>query len=246
VSGLVRAESLFRARRRAERRKTARPLLALAIVTTVVGAALWAGFSSPFLRLDTVTVKGTSRLSVAQVLAAASVRTGTSLLQVPVDDVRRRIERLAPVARVRVERSWPHGLVIDVVERTPAAAVATGGGTDAAVVLVDAGGTAFATAASAPAGVLDLRMPAPAPGSTSATAAAALSVWAALPAAVRREVQWLGATSPDAVTFRLTRGATVVWGSPDDSPTKLAVLATLMHHRASTYDVSTPTVAVTR
>jgi cell division protein FtsQ len=246
VSGLVRAEGLFRARRRERRRRTARPLLAAAVVTTVAGALLWVGYSSPVLRLTSITVKGTSRLSVQQVLDAARVPTGGSLLSVPIADVRRRVEALAPVADVRIARRWPHGLVIDVTERRPVAAVLTGGRADAAAVLVDPHGVPFTTTAVAPAGLLDLRVDPGPLGVVCAPAAAALRVWSQLPAAVRREVRWISAGSTDDVTFALTRGSTVVWGSPAAGADKLAVLAALLHHPARVYDVSTPAVAVTR
>ena len=258
MSGLVRAEALFRARWRARRRRTARPLLAAAIVTTVVGGAIWVGYDSPLLRLHSVSVKGTSRLSEADVLAAARVHMGGSLLSVPSDAIRRRVARLAPVASVRVMRKWPHGLVIDVTERTPVAAVTSGAGADATVVLLDAHGVAFAAAPTTDTSgaLLDLRVAAPALGATSPSAEAALRVWAALPPGVRHEVQWVSADSADDVTFRLDlgrlthlgrdRAATVVWGSAADGADKLAVLSTLLRRPAATYDVSTPSIAVTR
>lgn len=245
MSGLVRAESLFRARRRQRRMRTARPLLAVAVLTTIVGAAVWAAYASPFLRLTSVTVKGTSRLSAAEILAAAEVRTGGPLLDVPVGLIRRRVAALPSVARVRVDRDWPHRLVIAVTERTAVAAVAVGGGTDGAV-LLDVHGVAFATSSTQRPDLLDLRVPLPSLGSTSAAGAAALAVWKGLPPPVRREIRWMSADSPDAVTFRLARGANVVWGSAADGADKLAVLASLLRSPASVYDVSTPSVAVTR
>ena len=251
MSGLVRAESLFRARRRARRLRSARPALALAIATTLVGGVLWVGYASPFLRLTSITVKGTSRLSPAEVLAVARVRTGVPLVDVPVGAVRRRVAALSPVARVRVDRDWPHRLLIEVTERQPVAVVAAGGGAGADMVLVDGAGVAFAAAASAPSGLLDLRVPLPALGATSTPAAAALKVWAALPTAVRRDIRWMRADTPDAISFELTGGprpggSMVVWGSASDGADKLAVLAALMRTPASLYDVSTPSVAVTR
>lgn len=246
MSGLVRAEALFRARRRDRRRRTAGPLLAAALVTTVLGGAVWVGYYSPVLELTSVSVKGTSRLSIEQVLTAADVRRGGSLLSVPVGTIGARVRALAPVADVRVARRWPHTLEIDVTERTPVAAVASGGGADADVVLLDARGVAFATVPTAPAGLLDLRVPAPALGRPDAQAVAALSVWSGLPSAVRHQVSWIDATSPDDVALHLARGATVIWGSAGDGADKLAVLAALLRHPASTYDVSTPSIAVTR
>ena len=246
MSGLVRAESLFRARRRARRRRTARPVLAAAVLTTIAGTVFWLGYSSPLLTLTSVTVKGTSRLTVREVLTAARVPTGGSLLSVPVAAVRRRVQTLAPVATVRIAREWPHGLLIDVTERRPVAAVLTGGRADTGAVLVDATGVAFARTPAAPTGLLDLRVEPGPLGSVCAPAAAALRVWFQLPPGVRREVRWMSAGSADDVAFALARGSTVVWGSPADGADKLAVLAALLHRPAQVYDVSTPTVAVTR
>ena len=252
MSGLVRAERLFQARRRARRRRVARPALAVAVVTTVVGAALWTGYSSPVLRLETVSVKGTSRLSAAEVLAAAEVRTGGSLLSVDTDAIRRRVARLAAVAGVRVRRSWPHQLVIGVTERAPVAAIATADGPDAPVTLLDAHGVAFP--AAGPTGgqsLLDVRVAPPALGTSTPAATAALSAWFALPPSLRQQVRWVSADSADDVTLRLfhlahNREATVVWGSAADSAEKIAVLTALLRHPAATYDVSTPGIAVTR
>jgi len=246
VSGLVRAESLFRARRRARRLRSARPALLLAIVTTLVGGVVWVGYASPLMRLSSITVKGTSRLSTAQVLAAAGVRAGVPLVEVPVGDVRRRVASLTPVARVRVDRDWPNRLVIRVTERRPVATVSAGGDAGRGVVLLDSAGVAFAADPTVPTGLLDLRIPPPALGDTSSAGAAALRVWDQLPPDVRREIRWMRADTPDAVSFELARGSTVVWGSATDSGEKLSVLAALMRSRASVYDVSTPSVAVTR
>ena len=253
MSGLVRAERLFRARRRARRERVARPALAAAVVTTVLGAALWVGYSSPLLRLSTVSVKGTSRLTVGEVLAAAGVRTGGSLLSVSSDAIRRRVARLPAVAGVRVSRSWPHQLVIDVSERRPVAAIATGAGPDAAVTLLDAHGVAFAAVGGSTAtdALLDVRVAPPALGTSTPAAAAALSVWFSLPPSLRHQVRWVNADSADDVTLQLdhlahNRVATVVWGSAADSTDKIAVLTALLRRPATTYDVSTPGIAVTR
>lgn len=248
MSGLVRAESLFRARRRARRRAASRPLVALALVSTLAGGAVWVGWQSPVVRLRSVTVNGTSRLTTAEVLAAAHVRIGGSLLSVPVGAIEHRVERLPAVAAVHVRRDWPHRLVLDVVERRAVAAVA---GSDGAAVLVDASGVAFARTTQPPptgptGGLLALQAPTPALGTVSTAVRAALAVWAQLPTAVRSEVRSMTAATPDDVSFGLARGATVVWGSPAYGREKLGALAALLRTPASVYDVSTPSVAVTR
>jgi len=266
VSGLVRAERRFGARRRAHRRRVIRPMLVVASVATVVAAVLWTALSSPVLRLervrvsdvvghvnasgDRVRVDATSRLSVMQVLNAAQAPIGRSLLQVSPGVIQRRVAALPPVASVRVQRVWPHTLRIAVVERAPVAAVVGAGGV---VTLLDSSGVAFATAPTLPAAahLVVVRLSAPLDLDTPRTSAAAvaaraaLQVWAALPAQMRAQVQWVGATSADGVSFGLPGSRTVVWGAAGQTGDKLAALSGLMQHRARTYDVSTPSIAVT-
>lgn len=254
MSGLVRAEGRFRARRRAARRRTARPVLAAAVVTTVVGGGAWAATSSPLLRLDSVVVHGvtldsTSRLSVADVEEAAAAPIGRSLLQVHPGRIQAHVAALPPVAKVQVRRLWPHRLEIDVVERTPVAVVTSSG----ELTMVDHTGVAFAAVSpgSGTAHLLDLRLGAPLPiggppdSPGAVEAHAGLSVWQSLPSALRVQVPWVSAASANGVSFGLPRGVTVVWGSPTQTADKLAALTALLRHRATTYDVSTPSFAVT-
>jgi cell division protein FtsQ len=261
VSGLVRAERRFAARRRADQRRAAVPLLVAAIVTTVLGVVVWVALASPVLQLRSVVVRGlsvnaTSRLeepslTVRDVLAAARVPLGKSLVQVSPGPIRSRVAALAPVADVRVRRLWPHQLEIDVVERVPVAAVTAS--STGAVTLVDGDGVPFAVQSAAPATakLLELRLPGSiTPGDASQAPAvvearAALTVWRGLPSALRRQVAWVSADSADDVSFGLAGGHTVVWGSAAQRSDKLAVLALLLHTKAHVYDVSTPSIAVT-
>jgi cell division protein FtsQ len=247
VSSVLRAEGLFRARRNARRRQVlhrrfVRPAVVLAVAVTLAGGVVWAAWSSPLLAVQTVTVKGTSRLSAAEILAAAQVPVGRSLLRVDPGRIRARVAALAAVRAVTVDRDWPHRLVITVTERQPVAAVRIGGAAE----LVDATGVAFATADPAPPGLLPLVLGAAVPGAGDEDARAALAVWAELPAALRGAVRSIAAPSPSDVTLRLTGRRTVIWGDPGESARKLVVLRALMRERASTYDVSTPDVPVTK
>jgi cell division protein FtsQ len=242
VSKVVRAERTFRARRRARRRRAIRPLLLLAVLVTLAAAGYWVALDSPALRLTTVTVKGTSRLSTADVLAAAAVPRGRSLLDVDPGAVRRRVAALRGVAQVSVDRDWPHTLVVTVVERTPAAAVRQPGGVE----LVDGSGVAFADVVAAPAGLLSLQVNGLIPGPGDGAAASAMRVWATLPASMRAGVTGLSARSPADVELLLTGGRRGVWGDPAQASRKLAVLASLLAKPARVYDVSTPDVPATR
>jgi cell division protein FtsQ len=247
VSVVLRAERAFGDRRRARRhqvirRRLVRPAVALAVAVTVAGGGVWAAWSSPLLAVQAVTVKGTSRLTPEDVRAAAKVPIGRSLLRLDPGSIQARIAALPAVRAVTVDRDWPHRLVITVTERQPVAVVRSGSGAE----LVDAAGVAFATADTAPPGLLPIVLGAPVPGPGDADAHAALSVWSELPAALRHAVVGIDAPSPVDVALRLDGHRTVVWGDPSQGARKLAVLRALMAQRASTYDVSTPDVPVTK
>lgn len=239
---VVRAQRRFRARPHGGAGRWRLRLAAALLVVIGIGATGWFVANSSLVALHYVTVEGTSRLTPAEVLTAAKVRQGTSLVRLDPGAVARRVQRLRPVARALVSRHWPHGLVIRVVERKPAAVVDD----DGRVELLDRTGVAFASAASAPPGLVRVDVAAPVPGAGDPAARAAMRVLAQLPAHVRAAAKTVTATSPLAVSVRLADGRTVIWGSASDGATKSAVLRTLMHRSARVYDVSVPTVAVTR
>jgi cell division septal protein FtsQ len=239
---VVSAQRRFRAHRRAgSRRWLTRALVAAGVLAAVVTTGFILANSSLFA-VHFVTVEGTSRLAPAEVLKAAAVREGTSLVRVDPGAVARRVERLAPVASAQVTRNWPHGLVIRVVERRPAGVVVSAGHAE----LLDATGVAFAMVPTAPHGLVTVDVPAPVPGPGEAAARTAMRVLAQLPKGVRGHVASVNARSVEAVSVRLADGSTVVWGSASNGATKAAVLRTLMRRQAQVYDVSTPSVAVTR
>jgi len=239
----VPATARFLAWRRERRRRYLRPVLALLAVGCLVAVGAWVALGSSMFALHTVTVEGVARVTTTQVLDRAALQPGRSLVLVDPAAVAARIEKLPPVASVSVTRHWPHGIVIDVTERRPVAAVASTSGWQ----LVDINGVAFATVSSPPKGLIPVRVG----GSTTADAGlaadvrSALRVYRALPKTLRAQVVQLQASSPQSVTFQLDNGREVVWGSPTDNVRKLAVLRALLRRHAVRYDVSVPGVAVT-
>jgi cell division protein FtsQ len=235
---------LSRRRRQRTRRRLTGPLLVLAAVVTLVAVA-WGLLTSPLFAVRTITVKGTSRLTTGQVLAAAAIHRGSPLVRVDVSAVRRRVARLPAVAAVSVRRSWPHGVVIDVVERQPVAVV-VGGGRD---VLVDRGGVGFAAVAQPPPGLVPVYTPS-AVSSRGAPAApdarAAVAVLQSLPPTVRREVVGLQAPTAAGVVVELQDARQIIWGAPTDTARKLAAVRLLWRRGARVIDVTTPGVAVVR
>lgn len=241
-AAVVSVTSRLRARRRAERVHTVRTVLLLLAALAVVVGTGWVALNSSLVAVREVTVEGTSRLTVAQVLAAADVPGGQSLFRVDPDTIESRVRRLPAVGAVVVSRDWPHRVVISVTERRPVAVVTEPDG----ATLLDVTGVAFARVDHAPPGLVPVSLGAPARGAGADDARAAMAVLAELPDRVRRQVEQVRASSPTDVSLDLRGGRRVVWGSPADSDRKATILLALLRRPAATYDVSTPDVVVTR
>ena len=209
--------------------------LAVAAVGVLAG---WVVLYSSLLAVRQVEIVGTSRVSTAQVEAVAAVPTGTPLARIDLSSVAGRVRSLPAVRDATVSRRWPRAVEIEVWERVPAAVQARGPSYD----LVDRSGVAFDTVPSRPPGLPLVSAPADA---GPPALRAALDVLAATPPALRPQVLEVRAGGPEQVTLLLTKGRTVVWGSPDRGARKATVLAALLTRRATVYDVSAPDAPTT-
>src|SRR5690606_38974072 len=108
----------FQIRRPGVRRRRWLTVVAVLALTGLTG---WLLAATPLLAVQEVRVTGTTILSPAQVREVVAVPEQTPLLRVPVDEVADRVRGLAAVARVEVYREWPDTLVVEIVERVPAA-----------------------------------------------------------------------------------------------------------------------------
>ena len=234
------ADVRFRARRRSLRRRrwlqAGVPLLLVALLA----ATAWALLGSSLLGVTTVRVSGTHRTTPALITRAAGVRDGTPLARVNLAQVQHRVEELTLVESAVVTRSWPHTLLITVVERVPAAVAQTA---DGRWLLVSADGFVLASAPSRPAGLALLAID---PATTDRqTLAAAAAVAGALTPSLRAKVQDVSADTPDSVQLLLRDGGVVRWGNAQDDALKAQVLAVLLTHHARVYDVTAPGFATT-
>ncbi|MFF8829003.1 cell division protein FtsQ/DivIB [Streptomyces sp. NPDC015131] len=221
-------------------------LLALAALALLTGV-LWLLYGSSWLRVERVTTSGTRVLTPAQLRAAAEVPVGTPLASVDTGEIEDRVRRaLRRVDSVEVVRSWPDGVGVNVVERTPVLLTEKNG----RITEVDAKGVRFATvdAASAPKGVPLLQLTAAQSPSLRRFGAERLTVEAVgvagdLPARVARDTKVLKVLSYDSITLELTGGRTVVWGSGEHGEAKARALTALMKAapKAGHFDVSAPT-----
>ncbi|MGW0764932.1 cell division protein FtsQ/DivIB [Streptomyces sp. NPDC002676] len=227
-----------------------RRMVILAVALVLLGAgSTWVLYGSGWLRVRHVSVSGTRVLSPAEVREAAAVPVGAPLISVDTDAIGARLRRKLPrIDTVDVVRSWPHGIGLKVIERTPVLLVRKGGN----FVEVDKEGVRFATVSRAPKGVPVLRLTASRSGPGAASfrrfgidrlVREAVRVAGDLPAAVARDTLSVQVRSYDDISLELSGNRTVAWGSGEDGRVKARTLTALMKAapRARHFDVSVPT-----
>jgi cell division protein FtsQ len=238
-----------RTRRRRRRRWIALGAVLLAVLLAVaVGWLLWA---SDLARVATVEVVGVDGALAADVEDVADIPVGAPLIGVELATAEAAVEAIPEVASAAVTRAWPDAVLVEVVPRTPVAVLAPAtapAGTTTPVAgeawpLLDADGVVFG--AVGPGDRMLRTLPVvravdtgQEQGQTPTQAAAA--VVAALPPGLLEQVAIVEAFSPYEVRLGLTDGRVVVWGTPEESEEKAAVLAGLMTQDAARYDVSVP------
>ena len=239
----------FAERARARRNLARRQVVGVVAGVVGVGALAWLLLVSPALALDParVEVSGAGTVvAVDQVLAVVGERAGTPLPRLDTVRLRDRVLEVPGVREARVVRDWPHGLAVQLVSREPVAAVPEDAPA-AGLVLLDEEGVQVGRADVAPDGlpVVDV------PLGDRRTLAAVLSVLEQLPAELLAQVGSVAAHTQDTVTMQLRDGgARIDWGSADETPLKIAVLAALRSApeaaAATVFDVSAPRMPITR
>lgn len=220
-------------------------LIALVVLTVLVGGGTWAVYGSSWLRAERVAVSGGQVLTAQQIQRAAAVPLGGPLVSVDTGAVRKRLLKALPRLRdASVHRSWPHTIRVEVTERTPSAILKSGG----KFVEVDKEGVRFATVDQQPRGVPVVQLTPDQTASfrhfgTKRLLQAAISVAGRLPESLTGRATAIRVRSYDAITVELTGGRDVMWGSQEDGVRKAAVLTALMkaEPHATHYDVSAPT-----
>ena len=232
----------FMARARQRRLRAALPWAVGAGVVLVVGALVWMVYGTSVLGVREVRVVGTEVLTPSQVEEAAAVRLREPLARVDLDGVRARVQGLAAVDRAVVSRSWPSAVVVEVVERTPVAAVAAPGGKQ--FTLIDGDGVAYRTVQRKPAGLPLAKLAAPGPADVNTRAA--LTVLGSLTDELREQLVQISVEAPARIELRLRKDRTVIWGDDTASETKAQVSTALLKRDGKTIDVSAPSVVTIR
>ncbi|MFI0809884.1 cell division protein FtsQ/DivIB [Streptomyces echinatus] len=231
------------------RPRVRRIVILVVLVLLLGGGGFWALYGSQWLRVRHVSVSGTLVLTPAEVRRAAAVPVGAPMASVDTDAIEARLRRKLPrIDTVDVVRSWPHGIGLKVIERTPVLLVRKGGN----FIEVDDDGVRFATVPQAPKGVpmLELSASRKGPGAasfrrfgTGRLVRAAVRVAGDLPPSVARTTRTVQVRSYDAISLQLGDGRTVAWGSGEDGRAKARALTALMKAApgARHFDVSVPT-----
>ncbi|KQS08217.1 hypothetical protein ASG04_13975 [Curtobacterium sp. Leaf183] len=218
-----------------------------ASVVLVLGVSILVAVFSPLMALRTIEIKGTSRVDDTQLRQALSDQMGTPLARLDFDAIKKDIAGFPLIESYVTEEEPPHTLVVTVTERTPVVAVKSGD----AFQLVDPAGIVVQSSPTQPD-----TMPVADIGRTqlgSSVFRTMTEVVLALPSAVRSQVSGVAASTADDVTLTMKDGSRVVWGSPDDSDAKAALLDALVKDHATRdpgtaveYDVSAPDNGIIR
>jgi cell division protein FtsQ len=218
-----------------------RLLVVLGMVVVVLVGVAYGVTMSPLLAVDTVQVRGTSRLTPAQVTAAAGVHDGDAMAWIDTGAAVSGMEALPYVRAARIEREWPHTVRITVEERVPVAWVDGPGGK----ALVDRSGRVLETVAAPPSGMVQLvgaKIVPPPGGAVDAVAAARV--------AGTLTALWVGGVSSveatdQGIVLHLAAGPEVRMGEATQIAAKiragLAVLDASKDQPVTYIDVSVPT-----
>lgn len=235
----------FTARRVGLRRHRWFRIAMAGLVAVVLGALVWVIWFSSVLDVRTVSVKGETSLTAAQVRDVAAVPLGEPLARADLTAIEARVKVVPRVRVVEVSRSWPHGVTITITERSAVVWLASGG----EIRGVDRYGVDFRSYAKEPADLIEARVSTTDPAVRVDTVRAV----ALIAERIRRDdpdlleqVQAITAESKDSVALDLTKGRTVTWGSEAQGARKLEVLRTLLEIDAKGYDVSAPDQPTTR
>lgn len=227
--------------KRSRRRRVVWSVVLGSFVALVVVIAV--GAYSPLMALREVRVEGAVRIPAADVQAAFAETLGTPLPLIASADVLAALSNFPLIETYSTETIPPGTLVVRIVERVPVGVIDTGDGLE----LVDAAGVVIDRPTERPEGQPLITAEGGVAGEGFRAAAAVIR---SLPAEVRSQLVGASAATADDVRLELSSGATVVWGSSEESAQKAAVLAQLMvaapPEAVDEYDVSSPQSAVTR
>nr|WP_036528257.1 FtsQ-type POTRA domain-containing protein [Nocardia sp. CNY236] len=210
----------------------------LLVVAALLGAGALAWFT-PVVSVRSVQIDGAATVSEQQIRELLAIPSGRSMLRIDTAAAERRVAGLPKVHTVRVQRVFPFTVRVTLVERVPVLFYDSRHGAH----LLDAQSVEFAVE-QAPIGVPKLITEHP--HSADPVTRAAVSIVAAMPAALALQVDEVVARSISDVSLSLKDGRTVLWGGADDTERKSAVVLPLLTRPGTVFDVSSPNLVTVK
>ncbi|WP_456698108.1 cell division protein FtsQ/DivIB [Aeromicrobium sp. P5_D10] len=235
----------FVERARQDRRRKFKRIALAVLIVTLLGVVVWLIWFSSVLAVRGVKVEGLTTLKEARVLQVAQVPEGEPLARVDLARIETQVAALERVSEVKVSRSWPRTISIDVVERKAIVWSSVNG----RIRGIDRSGIDFRSYGKAPADLIEATITvndADQRLDTTQSVAAVADLISTKDPNLRKQVQSISAASKDSIEIDLTKGRTIVWGSHAKGERKLEVLRSLLGIKAARYDVSAPDQPTTR
>jgi cell division protein FtsQ len=204
-----------------------------------------ATFVTPMLAVETIEIKGASRIPKKQLMQVLNKQLGKPLPLVNADEIAGDLDNFPLIESFSAVSQPPHTLLVRITERQPIVIVYSSG----APYLYDPAGVQLGRAGSK-----DLYPVLNITGTpkNSSEFKAAIDVLLAIPASLLPKVAAIDAKSKDDVSMQLRgyAGQRIIWGDGTDSALKSKVLAALLKNQKGTdrvtFDVSSPTAPVVR
>ncbi len=98
-------------------------LIIVAVVAVIAGGGLAVLYNSDVLAVEQVSVSGVEHLSSEELTELAAIPEGSTLLNVDANGISSRLSSNPWVASVTVDRVFPHGINLNITERTIVAVV---------------------------------------------------------------------------------------------------------------------------
>ena len=235
----------FVERARQDRRRKFKRIALAVLIVTLLGVVVWLIWFSSVLAVRSVEVEGLTTLKEARVLQVAQVPEGEPLARVDLARIETQVAALERVSEVKVSRSWPRTISIDVIERKAIVWSSVNG----RIRGIDRSGIDFRSYGKAPADLIEATITvndADQRLDTTQSVAAVADLISTKDPDLRKQVQSIHAASKDSIEIDLTKGRTIAWGSHAKGGRKLEVLRSLLGIKAARYDVSAPDQPTTR
>lgn len=203
-----------------------------AVAAVVIGAV--ALYRAPVFLVARIDVIGNAHLTEQEVTTIAALPTNATLLRLPTQQIKQRLEANPWVASATVSRDFPDAVRIRIQERVPAALVDVGTG----FWIVDESAWAIAPQSADVTTTLvvvrDVPDFEPAEGKRSESAALrnALSVWAGLSEELHARTRLLSAPSVDKTAIVTTDDIEIFVGSAEDIAKKDLVIRSILSDQA--------------